>query len=70
MRNPVLLVMSVLAGAQAVMAAGALADLLSPAALGWVTLSIAAVQAGVQFWVRGQVTPIAPPRPPGAHRLE
>lgn len=62
MKNPVLLVMSLLAGLGVITGAANLTDLLSPHAAGWLTLIVAAATATVQFWVRGQVTPLAAPR--------
>lgn len=62
MKNPVLFVMSLLAGVNAILAVGTLQDLISAAAFGWVVLITAGVQAAVQFWVKGQVTPLADPR--------
>lgn len=56
-RNPVLLVMSVLAGAQVLTGGATLAEVIGPQVAGLVVLGVAAVQAGVQFYVRGQVTP-------------
>ena len=60
--RPVLLVMSVLAGINAILGLGTLGDLISPTALAWVVLVSAGVQAAVQFWVQGKVTPLANPR--------
>lgn len=62
MKNPVLLVMSILAGVSAALGLGTLQDLVSPTVLGWILLIQAAATAGVQYWVRGQVTPLADPR--------
>lgn len=61
-RNPVLLIMSLLAGVNAILAVGTLQDLVPAAAFGWITLILAGAQAAVQFWVRGQVTPLDSPR--------
>ncbi len=60
--NPVLLVMSLLAGAQVLAAAANLTDLLGAKPAAWIVLGVAAIQTGVQFWVRGEVTPLANPR--------
>jgi hypothetical protein len=62
MKRPVIWVMSALAGLNAILGLGTLQDLISPAALAWVVLVSAGVQAAVQFWVQAQVTPIALPR--------
>jgi hypothetical protein len=62
MRNPVLLVMSILAALDAALGLGCLAELVSPTVLGWLLVIQAAATAGVQFWVRGQVTPMVDPR--------
>ena len=60
--RPVRLVMSVLAGVNAILGLGTLGDLISPTALAWVILVSAGIQATVQFWVEGQVTPLSNPR--------
>lgn len=62
MKRPVIWVMSLLAGVNAVLGLGTLQDLISPTALAWVVLISAGVQAAVQFWVQSQVTPVALPR--------
>jgi len=62
MKNPVLLVMSLLAGLSAALGLGVFQDLVSPTVLGWLLVSQAVVTAVVQYWVRGQVTPIANPK--------
>lgn len=62
MRNPVLFVMSILAALNAALGLGVLAELVSPTTLGWLLVIQAAATAGIQFWVRGQVTPMADPR--------
>lgn len=56
-REPVVLVMSVLAALQIITAGTALADVIGKDLAGLMVLVVAAVQAGVQFYVRGQVTP-------------
>jgi hypothetical protein len=61
-RNPVLLVMSIFAGLQALSGGAFLLDVFGAKTAGLVVLALAAVQAGVQYWVRGQVTPLADPR--------
>ena len=68
-RNPVLLIMSLLAGANAILAAGSLQDLLSPTTFAWVVLGVAGIQAAAQFWVRGEVTPLIDPRDRAGARL-
>lgn len=60
--KPVRFVMSILAAVNAAVALGTLGDLISPTALAWLILVSVAVQAGTQFWVEGQVTPIANPK--------
>lgn len=69
MKNPVLLVMSILAGVSAALGLGTLQDLVSPTVLGWILLIQAAATTGVQHWVRGQVTPLADPRDATGERL-
>lgn len=69
MRNPVLLAMSILAGAQLLTNATGLTDVL-PAK--WVMLGsvlVAAAQFGIQYWVRGVVTPLADPRDADGNKL-
>lgn len=61
-REPVVIVMSVLAGAQALITAAGFTEALPERVALWVVLAVAAVQAGVQFYVRGQVTPLVDPR--------
>lgn len=62
MRNPVLLVMSLLAALNAALGLGVLNELISATTLGWLLVAQAAVTAGIQFWVRGEVTPMVDPR--------
>lgn len=62
MRDPVLLVMSILAGLSAVLGLGVLNELISPTTLGWLLVIQAGATAGVQFWVRQEVTPMVDPR--------
>lgn len=62
--EPVLIAMSVLAGLTLLFGgmglSGLGADNATVALIGaWGTLATAASQAGIQFWVRGQVTPTA-----------
>ena len=57
-REPVLVVMSVLAGMQALIGAAGFAEAVPRQAALWMILATAAVQAGVQFYVRGQVRPL------------
>lgn len=56
-REPVVIVMSILAGLQTITAGTALADVIGKDLAGLLVLAVAAVQTGVQFYVRGQVTP-------------
>ena len=69
MKNRLLLVMSILARVRAALGLGTLQDLVSPTVLGWILLIQAAATAGVQYWVRGQVTPLADPRDATGERL-
>lgn len=57
-RNPVLIVMSILAGLQVLAGGAALADVLGQAAAGLFILTVAAAQMGLQFYVRGEVVPV------------
>jgi hypothetical protein len=62
MKNPVLLAMSILAAAQLITNASGLTDVV-PAK--WVMLGsvvVAAAQFGIQYWVRGVVTPLVAPK--------
>lgn len=68
-RNPVLLIMSLLAGVSAILGLGVLQDLISANAIGWVLVGYAGLQAAVQFWVRGEVTPLIDPRDRSGVRL-
>lgn len=56
MARPVLITMSVLAGAQ-VLTGGAVLTERWPVASGVAVLVVAAVQTGIAFYVQGQVTP-------------
>lgn len=55
--SPVLLWMSILAALQVLSAGSALADVIPYKVAALFALTVAAAQAGVQFYVRGQVTP-------------
>lgn len=56
-RSPVLAVMSTLAALQVLVGGAALTDILGAKGAGVAVLAVAAIQTGVQFYVRGQVTP-------------
>lgn len=56
-KEPVLIVMSTLAGLQVLTAGSALADVIGVELAGLLVLIVAAAQIGIQFYVRGQVTP-------------
>jgi hypothetical protein len=61
-RNPVVWIMSILAALQLLAGASAFIDVIG---LKWAALAMAVVlaaQFGLQFWVRGEVTPLADPR--------
>jgi hypothetical protein len=55
--RPVLITMSVLAGAQVLVGGAALGDVIGKDAAGLAIIAVAAIQAGMQFYVQGQVTP-------------
>lgn len=57
--RPVLITMSVLAGLQVLTAGAALTDTIGKDAAAFLVLAVAAVQAGVQFYVQAQVVPLA-----------
>jgi len=57
--EPVLLVMSALAFLQILTAGSALGDVIGKDTAAFLVLLVAALQAGVQFYVRGQVTAVA-----------
>lgn len=59
MTRPVLAAMSVLAGAQVAAGGAVLSDVIGQTAAGLCVLLVAAVQAGLAFYVQGQVTPFA-----------
>ena len=61
-RNPVIWVMSVLAGAQLLTASTAFLDVVPARWAALASVCIVAAQVTVQFWVRGQVTPLNDPR--------
>lgn len=56
-RNPVLAVMSTLAALQLLLASSAAGDVISKKTLALLLAMVGAVQLGIQFYVRGQVTP-------------
>lgn len=56
-REPVLIVMSVLAALQILTAGAALGDVIGAQLAALLVLAVAAAQSGVQFYVRGAVTP-------------
>jgi hypothetical protein len=59
MKNePVLITMSILAALQVAAGSLALTDLVSSSVIGIIIVCIAALQGGLQFYVRGQVTPV------------
>lgn len=68
-RNPVLIAMSVLAGMQALTVSAGFTDAVPPNVALWVVLGIAALQGAVQFYVRGEVTPVSDPRTDEGERL-
>lgn len=55
--SPVLLWMSILAALQVLTGGAALAEVIGTQVAGLAVLTVAAMQTGVQFYVRGQVTP-------------
>ena len=60
-REPVLIVMSVLAGLQVFVGGAAFTELVSAQVAGLLALAVAALQVGFQFYVRGKVTPLGEP---------
>ena len=68
-RNPVLVAMSILAGMQALISAAGFTEALPAQVALWIVLAVAALQAGVQFYVRGEVTPLSDPRDNEGRRL-
>lgn len=59
MIRPVLATMSILVGAQVLTAGASLAEVIGQDTAGLLALAVAAVQAGLAFYVQGQVTPFA-----------
>lgn len=57
--RPVLITFSILAGLQIITAGTALADVIGATTAGLIVLVIAAVQAGMTFFVQGMVVPLA-----------
>lgn len=55
--KPVLITFSILAGLQVLTAGAALADVIGSKATAFIVLVVAAVQAGMSFYVHNQVTP-------------
>lgn len=56
--EPVVIVMSVLAALQVAAGSAALAEVVSPQVAAVFTVAVAALQAGLQFYVRSKVTPV------------
>lgn len=63
-RNPVVWVMSALAGAQALLLAAGFTDVVGAKWSAFGMAFVVALQLVVQVWVRGQVTPVGDPRGP------
>lgn len=61
-RNPVVVIMSILAAVQALTGAAGFAEAVPERVALWLIIGAAAVQAGVQFYVRSLVTPTVDPR--------
>lgn len=57
--EPVLIIMSILAALQVAAGSAALTDVLSKNVVGIVIVTIAALQGGLQFYLREKVTPAA-----------
>lgn len=57
-REPVVIWASILVGLQVLTGGAALADAIGEATAGLAILAVAALQAGTQFYIRGQVTPV------------
>jgi hypothetical protein len=55
--RPVLVAMSVLAGAQVLAGGAVLSDVIGKTAAGLAILCVAAAQTGIAFYIQGQVTP-------------
>ncbi|GAA4899665.1 hypothetical protein GCM10023223_13470 [Stackebrandtia albiflava] len=62
-REPVLIIMSVLAALQVFVGGAAFSELVSVRVAGLLALSVAALQVGMQFYVRGRVAPVPAPEP-------
>lgn len=58
-REPVIWIMSVLAGLQALVAGSAWTEVIPQPWANLSALVVAAAQIGVAFWVRGEVTPVS-----------
>lgn len=56
--RPVLITFSILAGLQILTAGAALGDVVGDKVAGLIVLAVAAVQAGMSFYVQGQVVPL------------
>ena len=56
--RPVIIAMSILAGAQVLTGGAALADVIGKEAAGLLILVVAAAQVGVQFFVQNSVVPV------------
>lgn len=61
-RNPVIWAMSVLAGLQLLTASTAFLDVVPTRWAALASMCVIAAQVVIQFWVRGQVTPLSDPR--------
>lgn len=57
--RPVLITFSILAGLQILTAGATLGDVVGDKVAGLIVLAVAAVQAGMSFYVQGQVVPLA-----------
>jgi len=68
-REPVVVVMSVLVALQVIAGAAVLGDLIGDQWAGVVVLAVAALQAGMQFYIRGQVSPVEPSEVVGVQPL-
>lgn len=74
-REPVVVVMSILAGLTAVVSGAA--GIAEMQGMGWLVpwialggLLVAGATTGVQFWVRGQVTPVEDAQPLARHAVD
>jgi hypothetical protein len=61
-RNPVLMAMSLLAVINALCGLAAFSDVVGTKTAGFLLAFSVALQLGVQYWLRGQVTPLSDPR--------